>query len=147
MYRVLPHLPMLRGMGWEIKHWMQLFGLLGLKARSKADVTLKDLLSKADAIMAAAPKLKELNAQAQSEAIIRKALDEIDLWGFQRKFELAEARTSDGVKVCVCHIVDAMRGRDVLVLAFGNFNGSKIHQMSTHCCILAQATMESGLPV
>lgn len=99
--RVLPHLSLVRGTGWESKHWLQLFSILGVKGKSKADISLKDLLLKAEAITAAVPQIKELNAQAQSEAIIRKALDELDMWGFQRKFELLESRDSGGLQVRV----------------------------------------------
>ena len=98
--RVLPHLGFLRGTGWEPKHWHQLFTLLGLRMKTKQDVTLGDLLGKADAIATSIDKIKQLNAQAQNEAVIRKALDELDLWGYERSFMLTEAQDFRGTKVC-----------------------------------------------
>ena len=95
--RCFPHLAVLRGTGWEHKHWAQLFRLIGLPAgTTKETVTLTQLLSRADAIAANGDKIKELNSQAQAEGIIRKALDELDLWGLQRKFVLTEGQAVTG---------------------------------------------------
>jgi Dynein heavy chain, N-terminal region 2 len=99
--RALPHLVLLRGTGWEPKHWHQIFSLLGLKGKAKDKVTLKDILAKADNIANSLDAIKQLNAQAQSEAVIRKALDELDLWGCERKFQLSDGVDSKGTKVCL----------------------------------------------
>jgi hypothetical protein len=99
VYRVLPFLTLLRGNGWESKHWHQLFSILGLKCKQKTTLSLRDFLASADAIAANTSKIKELNAQAHAEAVIRKALDELDLWGLQRKFQLLESSDSSGGKV------------------------------------------------
>jgi hypothetical protein len=98
--RVLPHIGLLRGTSWESKHWHRLFSILGICEKTKVDVTLKDIVAKAQLISASADKIKELNAQAQNEAVIRKALDELDLWGYSRKFQQLERQDSSGAKVC-----------------------------------------------
>lgn len=97
--RVLPYIGLLRGTGWESKHWHRLFEILGIREKTKVDVTLKDILAQAQVISASVDKIKELNAQAQNEAVIRKALDELDLWGYSRKFQLLERQDSSGAKV------------------------------------------------
>jgi len=86
--RCFPHLSLLRGAGWEAKHWAQLFGLLRIKGATKESLTLRQLLAAGDDIAAAADRIRALNTQAQAEAVIRKALDELDLWGLQRSFTL-----------------------------------------------------------
>lgn len=97
--RVVPHLGLLRGTNWETKHWQSLLSLLSLSRKTKDTLTLSDLLKAADAITANLDKIRSLDAQAQSEGIIRKALDELDLWGFQRKFSLLQAKDSSGSSV------------------------------------------------
>lgn len=73
--------------------------MLGLARKSKDTLLLCDLLKAADAISANVDKIRSLDAQAQSEGIIRKALDELDLWGFQRKFSLLPGKDSSGASV------------------------------------------------
>lgn len=90
---------LLRGTSWETKHWQSMLGLLGLGRKSKDTVSLGDLLKAADAVSANLDKIRALDAQAQSEGIIRKALDELDLWGFQRKFSLLQSQDSTGAPV------------------------------------------------
>jgi dynein heavy chain 2 len=53
----------MRGIGWEDSHWAQLFGMLGFKAGSvtKENVTLAHFLDKADAVIANAQQIKELD--------------------------------------------------------------------------------------
>eukprot|EP00878_Enallax_costatus_P024703 GHUV01026383.1.p1 GENE.GHUV01026383.1~~GHUV01026383.1.p1 ORF type:complete len:1576 (+),score=459.42 GHUV01026383.1:1611-6338(+) len=87
--RCLPHLKSsMRGINWEDTHWVQLFSLLGFKAGTltKETVTLAHFLDKADAIIAHVQQIKELDAMAQGEALIRKALTELKLWALQRMF-------------------------------------------------------------
>lgn len=62
--RCLPHLKSsMRGIGWEDSHWAQLFSLLGFKAGSvtKENVTLAHFLDRADAVIAHAQQIKELD--------------------------------------------------------------------------------------
>lgn len=47
-----------------------------------------------------ADAIKALDAQAQGEALIRKALAELKMWGFQREFALTD--TSQQAKDQVC---------------------------------------------
>lgn len=99
MCSVLPHLALLRGAGWEGKHWHRLLALLGLKGRTLASTTLRGLLERADAIGAHVAAIRALDAEAHAEAVIRKALDEIDLWGFQSAFQLLDTTDAAGSKV------------------------------------------------
>nr|BBC28429.1 cytoplasmic dynein 1b heavy chain [Yamagishiella unicocca] len=96
----LPHLKScLRGAGWEDSHWNQLFGMLGIKttgpaAVSKESVTLTHFLEKADLVVKHADAIKSLDAQAQGEAVIRKALSELKMWGMAREFTFTESSQS-----------------------------------------------------
>ncbi|KXZ45909.1 DHC7 protein [Gonium pectorale] len=98
--RCLPHLKScLRGAGWEDSHWNQLFGMLGMKttgpaAVSKETVTLTHFLEKADLVVKHADAIKALDAQAQGEAVIRKALSELKMWGMAREFTFTESTQS-----------------------------------------------------
>ncbi|KAG2486208.1 hypothetical protein HYH03_015170 [Edaphochlamys debaryana] len=98
----LPHLKSsLRGAGWEDSHWSQLFGMLGIKttgpaAVSKETVTLTHFLEKADLVVKHADTIKALDAQAQGEAVIRKALSELKIWGMAREFTFTESTQSVG---------------------------------------------------
>lgn len=97
--RVVPHLNLLRGTNWESKHWQSLLALVGLGRKSKDTVTLRDIFAATDAICANLDEIRSIDAQAQSEGIIRKALDELDLWGYQRMFSLLQATDSSGSAV------------------------------------------------
>ncbi|GLI62890.1 cytoplasmic dynein 1b heavy chain [Volvox africanus] len=96
----LPHLKScLRGAGWEDAHWNQLFGMLGMKttgpaAVSKETVTLTHFLEKADQVVKHSDAIKALDAQAQGEAVIRKALSELRMWGMAREFTFTESSQS-----------------------------------------------------
>lgn len=77
---------------------MQLFNMLGVKtsgpnAVAKETVTLTLFLEKADAIVRNADAIKALDAQAQGESVIRKALAELKLWGLSREFAFTEGTT------------------------------------------------------
>lgn len=98
--RLVVHLALLRGTAWEPKHWQKLLSLVGLSGKNRDSLTLKDLLGVASAIAAKADAIRELDAQAQSEGIIRKALEELDMWGFQRKFALTQSADSSGRQAC-----------------------------------------------
>lgn len=72
--------------------------MLGMKtsgpsAVSKESVTLTHFLEKADAIVRNADAIKSLDAQAQGESVIRKALAELKLWGLSREFAFTEGST------------------------------------------------------
>ncbi|KAK9815706.1 hypothetical protein WJX72_008353 [[Myrmecia] bisecta] len=92
--RCLPHLKFVRGAGWERKHWSQLFNLLKMQTKGPTAVTIETLtlahfLDKAEALAAAAEEIKALDAQAQAEGILRKALEELQVWGLERRFSLS----------------------------------------------------------
>ena len=94
------HLALLRGTAWEPQHWQKLLSLVGLPGKKRDSLTLKDLLGVVDSIASNADAIRELDAQAQSEGIIRKALEELEMWGFQRKFALTQATDSSGRQAC-----------------------------------------------
>jgi hypothetical protein len=98
--RVFPNLKLLHGSNWESKHWQQALSIIGLANKSKEIVTLKDLLSVAETLVAKVSALKDLDAQAQGESVIRRALDELDLWGFERKFTLVQSKDCGENVVC-----------------------------------------------
>ena len=100
MCRLLPHLMLLRGIGWDSKHWVQLFSLLGIQGRTKATVTLGDFVTHADAVASSADAIRKLDGQAQAEAVLRKAFDELDMWGFERRFQMTDGADSKGAQVC-----------------------------------------------
>ena len=87
--KALPLLKYARGDGYQPTHWAQMFALLGLAAGTKVeDLTLGTFLGKADALVAKADDLKALHAQAQGETVLREALEQLQVWGFERAFEL-----------------------------------------------------------
>jgi dynein heavy chain 2, cytosolic len=93
------HLALLRGTAWEPKHWQRVLTLVGLPSKKRDNLTLKDLLGVSNAIASNAEAIRELDAQAQSEGIIRKALEELETWGYQRKFALTQSTDSSGREV------------------------------------------------
>ncbi|MEW5298927.1 MAG: hypothetical protein WDW36_001997 [Sanguina aurantia] len=103
--RCLPHLKSsMRGAGWEETHWLQLFHMLGFKtsgpnAITKENVTLAHFLDKADALVKNAEAIKSLDAQAQGESVLRKALSELKMWGLTREFSLSESTSTSHGKV------------------------------------------------
>eukprot|EP00899_Mesostigma_viride_P029629 jgi/Mesvir1/9851/Mv22388-RA.1 len=99
--KVLPYLKFLRGDGWERNHWAQLFTMLGLQVKGPEAVTAETLklghfLSKADVIAAKADEIKHLHAQAQGEVTIRDAINQMYVWGIDRKFALTEHESQLG---------------------------------------------------
>lgn len=90
------HLPLLRGSAWEVQHWHKLLSMVGLSHRMRDNFSLKDLLGVASTIAVKSNAIRELDAQAQGEGTIRKALEELDMWGFQRKFTLTPSIDSSG---------------------------------------------------
>lgn len=109
--RVLPNLKHVRGDGWEDKHWRQLFGLLGLptkgpKAVDATTLTLGHFLSAADALAAKADEIGGLDAQAQGEHALQKAIKELETWGFERVFTFMpyeSAHGGDQVSATCCY--------------------------------------------
>ncbi|KAL3130926.1 hypothetical protein ABBQ38_000251 [Trebouxia sp. C0009 RCD-2024] len=103
--RCLPYLKFVRGTGWERKHWTQLFAMLKLVTKGPDAVTFENLslahfLDKADQLAACAEKVKALNAQALGESVIRKALEELQVWGLECRFSLYQYSSTAGTKSC-----------------------------------------------
>ncbi|DBA90074.1 TPA: hypothetical protein ACH3X2_004335 [Trebouxia sp. C0005] len=103
--RCLPHLKFVRGTGWERKHWTQLFIMLKLVTKGPDAVTFDNLtlahfLDKADRLAGCAEEIKALNAQALGESVIRKALEELQVWGLERRFTLYSYSSTAGTKSC-----------------------------------------------
>eukprot|EP00803_Ostreobium_quekettii_P010766 evm.model.scf_587.3 EVM.evm.TU.scf_587.3 scf_587:58238-66053(+) len=96
--RCLPYLKHVKGNGWDRKHWLLLFGMLGIQTSGPSAVCLENLtlsifLNKADALIQKSERIQELDSQAQGEAVLHKALDELNTWGYQRKFSLMKHST------------------------------------------------------
>lgn len=82
--RALPNLKYVRGNGWERKHWAQLFTFLKLQTKGPGAVSIENLtlahfLDKAEALAGSAAAIKALDSQAQGEALLRKALEEVEV--------------------------------------------------------------------
>ncbi|KAK2099397.1 Cytoplasmic dynein 2 heavy chain 1 [Saguinus oedipus] len=92
---VIPILKYVRGEHLSPDHWLDLFRLLGLpRGTSLEKLLFGDLLRVADAIVAKAADLKDLNSRAQGEVTIREALRELDLWGVGAVFTLTDYEDS-----------------------------------------------------
>ncbi|KAL0047749.1 hypothetical protein WJX82_010930, partial [Trebouxia sp. C0006] len=103
--RCLPYLKFVRGTGWERKHWTQLFIMLKLVTKGPDAVTFDNLtlahfLDKADRLAGCAEDINALNAQALGESVIRKALEELQVWGLERRFTLYSYSSTAGTKSC-----------------------------------------------
>lgn len=86
---------------------LQLFQMLGFKtsgpnAISKETVTLTHFLNVADLLVKQADAIKALDAQAQGESMLRKALAELKLWGLQREFAFGESTSSVSAVLYCC---------------------------------------------
>ncbi|GMH35100.1 hypothetical protein BSKO_02968 [Bryopsis sp. KO-2023] len=109
--RCMPNLTYVKGNGWDRRHWSQLFGLLNLQTKGPGAVSVENLtlavwLGKADVLIQQAEALKALDAQAQGEALLRKALDELNAWGYERKFVLVDYTCEGTGRRSVCLIKD-----------------------------------------
>ncbi|CAG9464002.1 unnamed protein product [Pedinophyceae sp. YPF-701] len=91
-----PHLRYIQGVSWDDSHWSRLFGMIGLKKIDATKVTLLHFLDRADALAQNAEAIKAMDARAQAEAGLRKAVQELKDWGFDRTFTLAEHTSTGG---------------------------------------------------
>eukprot|EP00898_Chlorokybus_atmophyticus_P001659 jgi/Chlat1/2494/Chrsp175S08714 len=93
MKRVVPCLGFIRGEGWQRTHWAQLFAIMQLPSRGPDEVraetlTLAHIVSKSDVLVSNLDALKHLHAQAQGEVVMRESLQQLIVWGVERKFTL-----------------------------------------------------------
>ena len=91
----------LRGDGWDRAHWAQLFQILGFPAKGPDAVQVDNLalshfLGKAAAILEKTEEIKALHAQAQGEVTIKEAIQQLEVWGYDRQFALLLHEFPDG---------------------------------------------------
>ncbi|XP_069679211.1 cytoplasmic dynein 2 heavy chain 1 isoform X2 [Periplaneta americana] len=96
---ILPSLKYVRGEMFSDKHWLEMFGILGMPNKSVEMLTFADFLNVKENIAANSSVLQDLNARASSEIVIRQALGELDIWEVEAKFLLTEHKDSQGQSV------------------------------------------------
>ena len=99
--KVMPMMRFLRGDGWDRAHWAQLFQILGFPAKGPDAVQVDNLalshfLGKAAAILEKTEEIKALHAQAQGEVTIKEAIQQLEVWGYDRQFALLLHEFPDG---------------------------------------------------
>lgn len=88
---IMPHLQYIQGFSWDESHWARLFKLLGMPPRmDMSRVTLLDFLERTDRLAQVADEIRIMDARAQAESSLRKAIAELNDWGFSRAFALTE---------------------------------------------------------
>ena len=93
--KAVPALTYVRGDGYQPTHWAQMFSLLGLPTSTKIDeLTLGTFVGKAQRLLANVEQLKHLHAQAQGETVLREALEQLQVWGFERQFAVVPHETA-----------------------------------------------------
>ncbi|XP_061378870.1 cytoplasmic dynein 2 heavy chain 1-like [Danaus plexippus] len=70
----------LRGSDFTEKHWREVFGLLGMEYVPVEELTLGRLLAAGQDIKKQMKTLQKINSSASSEAAVRNALIELELW-------------------------------------------------------------------
>ncbi|CAG9563607.1 unnamed protein product [Danaus chrysippus] len=70
----------LRGSDFTEKHWRDVFGLLGMEYVPVEELTLGRLLAAGQDIKKHMKTLQKINSSASSEAAVRSALTELELW-------------------------------------------------------------------
>ncbi|XP_044749353.1 cytoplasmic dynein 2 heavy chain 1 [Coccinella septempunctata] len=96
-----PVLKFVRGDDFTEKHWMDVFGILGMAPKSIEELTLKDFLEVADRIKDKSGELQVISKKAASEIVVRQALAELDSWEVQSKFILTTQVDSLGNSITV----------------------------------------------
>ncbi|XP_063237932.1 cytoplasmic dynein 2 heavy chain 1 [Bacillus rossius redtenbacheri] len=96
---VLPLLKFVRGEIFSDKHWLEMFGLVGIPSKPIENLVFGDFLSCRENILTQANNLQDLNSRASSEIVIRQALGELDIWEVEAKFSLLEHKDSRGTSV------------------------------------------------
>ena len=102
--RIVPHLKYIQGNSWEAEHWSQLFRLLGMERMDFTQVTLLHFLERAERLAEKADDIRAMDAKAQAEAGLRKAMNELKDWGIHRSFALVK------------HNVTAVEGKTVQLI-------------------------------
>ncbi|KAK3862338.1 hypothetical protein Pcinc_031789 [Petrolisthes cinctipes] len=89
-YRVmLPVLKYVRGEVFSEKHWIEMYSLLGIPTTTTVDkLTFGHFLKVRDELVQHSDTLKEMNAKAAGEIVIRQALGELDVWEVDARFIL-----------------------------------------------------------
>ena len=74
----------------QAEHWASLFRKLGIDRVPLDQLCLSHFLEAAPAIIEHRDDLRELNARAEGEIAIRKAIEEASVWGQETVFSLTE---------------------------------------------------------
>lgn len=87
---IMPHLQYIQGVSWEPQHWSRLFSMLGMPKQDLRSVTLLDFLERTGQLASCGDEIKAMDARAQAEYGLRKAMAELTEWGATRSFSLVD---------------------------------------------------------
>ena len=96
---ILPVLKYVRGEIFSDQHWTEMFSLLGMQKKAIDKLTFEDFLKVKDRLASNSQELQELNNRAAGEVVIRQALNELDVWEVEAKFNFVDHQTSAGETV------------------------------------------------
>ncbi|CAH2091873.1 unnamed protein product [Euphydryas editha] len=90
----------LRGTDFTENHWREVFNLIEIEYVKPETLLMKDLLNVAQNIKKHMKELQKISATASSEASVRSALNELELWFAGARLAL-DARHAAQRRVCV----------------------------------------------
>jgi len=97
-----PLLKYLRGDGFTLDHWLQLFRLCEMDSSiSPESLQLSHFLAKCQVILDKVDDLKALHARAQGEIQIREALQEVEVWAQDMEFKMLKKEGGRSVSLIV----------------------------------------------
>ncbi|XP_042887569.1 cytoplasmic dynein 2 heavy chain 1-like [Penaeus japonicus] len=86
---MLPVLKYVRGEVFSEKHWIEMYSILGIPTNITIDkLTFGHFLKVRDEMINQSDVLKEMNAKAAGEVVIRQALGELDVWEVDARLTL-----------------------------------------------------------
>jgi dynein heavy chain 2 len=89
----IPALKACKGEAMTPDHWAQLFKILGIRGMTLEKLALKDLVEQTSNLLANEQQIKDLNARALGEVVIREALQELQMWGANAMLSLTEHKS------------------------------------------------------
>eukprot|EP00906_Rhabdomonas_costata_P011239 RCo015918 len=88
---LVPLLRLMRGDGFTLDHWLQLFRLAEMDSKMTPEaLTFGHVLEKYQVLLDKASDLKALHTRAQGEIQIREALQELRTWAAETEFKLIQ---------------------------------------------------------
>ncbi|XP_069942834.1 cytoplasmic dynein 2 heavy chain 1 isoform X1 [Cherax quadricarinatus] len=97
---VIPLLKYVRGEVFSEKHWIEMYSLLGIPTNVTVDkLTFGHFLKVRDNLIQHGEALKEMNAKATGEIVIRQALGELDVWEVDAHFTIVPHIDSTGHQI------------------------------------------------